>query len=46
MHRHPTAFVLLIVSGMIVANTVVDVLLASFPNHAWISGLKQSVTGA
>lgn len=46
MHRHPTAFVLLVVSAMIVAQTVGDVLYASFPSHPWISGLKQSVTGA
>ena len=46
MHRHPTAFVALVVSAMIVAQTAVDVLYASFPNHPWIAGLKQSVTGA
>ena len=46
MHRHPTGVVLLVVSAMIVAQTAVDVLYASFPRSHWIAGLKQAVTGA
>lgn len=46
MHRHPLAFVLLVVSATGLAMTAVDVLYASYPNHPWLAGLKQFVTGA
>lgn len=46
MHRHPLAFVLAVVSAVVVANYAVDTFAGAYPQWTWIRGLKQGVTGA